>query len=245
MLFIFAMELSHFVIQLVLLIDIFTQGPTKDRANDWFGEEAIEAIYIGFLLFNAISILLIGQLLWFHVGLQKEGLTTYQFIVRDHQRKRDKSKVEAEILHSRMVETQKAKQQGQNWHAFRLQMGDHCRQIGCSACDPLDVSEFATVEPDPEAGFAASLGAPRSHDAAHNDDLDIIPIPADSPMSENGNGVSFISVKDKEEQKESENGLPKENGNGVHRHHHADEEESKETEPEEADDESKTDTAEQ
>jgi hypothetical protein len=110
-----SMELAHFIIQIALIIVMFIGDPTKDRADDWFHagtNEFVNAVLIVFLVFNFVAIFLIGQLLWFHSGLQRENLTTYKYIVRDHQRKRDKMRLEGEIMQLRHTEMAKARQQG-------------------------------------------------------------------------------------------------------------------------------------
>ena len=77
-------------IQLALILDIYLgNGATKQRAEDWFNANATIAVVIVmgvFLLFNLGALSLIGQLLLFHLKLRKQGLSTYQFIVRDNHR---------------------------------------------------------------------------------------------------------------------------------------------------------------
>jgi hypothetical protein len=217
MVYIFCMELAHFMIQIGLIIDIFIGGPTKDRADDWFHAgtfEFVTAMLIFFLVFNSISIFLIGQLLWFHSGLQRENLTTYKYIVRDHQRKRDKMRLEGEIMQLRHTEMARAKQQGNNLAAFRLEKGDQCRQAGCISCDPLNVPIVDTGETDPENGFGGALGPSLSHDNGVKS-MDILPLPIESKEQENGNGaggVSFIRVNNQDAPAEPK---VQENGHGV------------------------------
>jgi hypothetical protein len=210
MIYIFGMELAHFIIQIALIIDIFIGGPTKDRAGDWFNagtNEVVIAVLIVFLVFNSVSVFLIGQLLWFHSGLQRENLTTYKYIVRDHQRKRDKMRLEGEIMQLRHTEMAKAQQQGKKFTVFRLEMGDRCRQFGFSSCDPLNVPKVNTSDADPENGFGAALGPSLSQETGVKSSMEILPPPIESKVQENGNGasgggVSFIKVNNQDEQKE-------------------------------------------
>jgi hypothetical protein len=211
------MELAHFIIQTVLVIDIFLGGPTKDRADDWFNAgtyEVVTAVLIFFACFNGIALFLIGQLLWFHLGLQRENLSTYKYIVRDHQRKRDKTRFEGEVMQLRYNEIAKAKGQGKKLEAFSLQMGDQCRQAGCAGCDPLDVPKVGR-DPDPENGFGATLGpslsGPSLSQEEGSNNITSLPLIAiDSKVQSNGNGnsggVSFIRINDGDEQKEPDNG---------------------------------------
>jgi hypothetical protein len=227
MIYIFGMELAHFIIQIALIIDIFIEGPTKDRADDWFHagtNEVVIAVLIFFLVFNSVSIFLIGQLLWFHSGLQRENLTTYKYIVRDHQRKRDKMRLEGEIMQLRHTEMAKAQQQGKKLTVLRLEMGDHCRQFGFVSCDPLNVPKVNTSDTDPENGFGAALGPSLPQEGGVESSMESLPPPVESKVQENGNdavaaGVSFIRVNDKDEQKEPDDAPtePKiqENGHGV------------------------------
>lgn len=171
MLFLFAMEVCHFVIQLVLVIDSFLGGPTEKRMSDWFQADLpalVQAVLIFFIIFSGISVLMIGQLLWFHVGLQRENLSTYQYIVQDHKKKREKMKLEEELTNQRLVAVAKAYREGKNWKGLRLRMGGLCRKAGCAVCDPLKLPE-PPREPDPEAGFAAALGSSPSVSSSDDD----------------------------------------------------------------------------
>jgi hypothetical protein len=212
MTYIFGMELAHFIIQIFLIIDIFMGGPTKDRADDWFHagtNEVVIAVLIVFLVFNSVSVFLIGQLLWFHSGLQRENLTTYKYIVRDHQRKRDKMRLEGEIMQLRHTEIAKAQQQGKKLAVFCLEMGDRCRQHGFACCDPLNVPKVNTSDADPENGFAVALGPSLSQESGVKSSMESLPPPMESKVQEHGNGaataaagVSFIRVNNQDEQKE-------------------------------------------
>lgn len=156
--YIMAMEVSHFFIQLGLVIDSFLGGATAQRQDDWLDTTAVNAVLIFFMCFNAVSIFLIGQLLWFHIGLQREKLTTYQYIVREHKRRRDQARNEVEIQSKRVVAATKAQREGKPCLAFRLELGGPCRKLGCTRCDPLDIPPELLGQPDEEAGFGASLG---------------------------------------------------------------------------------------
>lgn len=164
---IFVMEAVHFIVQFGLIIDIGTGGGSHERADEWFDaglQPFVQGVLIFFLIFNAVSLFMIGQLLWFHMNLQKEGLTTYQFIVKDHQRRRDRARDEEALESKRIVAIAKARDEKKGMYVMQLQMGGYCRTLGWDSCDPLQLPEH--VEPDPEAGFGASLGSSpaTSHD---------------------------------------------------------------------------------
>lgn len=172
MCFIFAMEVSHFVIHVALLIVSFTNN--SDIAEDWLAADLPILVYVVlfvFVLFNLVSILLIGQLLHFHVGLQRDGITTYQYIVRDHKKKRERLRLEDELRSQREQKVATARQQGKSLTVMQLRIGNECRAAGCAACDPLTLPE-PNPEPDPEAGFAAALGTGAKQEFGEKSDDD-------------------------------------------------------------------------
>lgn len=151
------MEVMHFTVQLYLVIDIFLDGPTRQRAQSWiFGSTATVTILLFFICFNTVSIFLIGQLLQFHRALQRNNLTTYEYIVKDHQSKRARARLAGDLESRRVVLMAEAEQENQRVTVCRLQWGGVCRQMGWAFCDPLDMPQ--PVEPDPQAGFAQALG---------------------------------------------------------------------------------------
>jgi DHHC palmitoyltransferase len=174
-----AMEMVHFAVQLYLVIDILIQGPDRvDRS--WIQSSAWNLVLLFvFLVFNGFSLALLGQLIVFHLSLQRHNLTTYEFIVRDHQAKRAAARREGDIEAHRVVRMAEAQRDGQALRVRQLQMGGACRQVGLTCCDPLDLPE-PPPEPDPEAGFAHALGSnagatwknSANEMAAHDDDND-------------------------------------------------------------------------
>lgn len=90
------MLLVQTVVQIALVLDIFIgNGNTKDKATNWFTvgtHVPVVAIMGVFIFFDVASLSLIGQLLIFHLKLQKEGISTYEFIVRDNQKRRERTK---------------------------------------------------------------------------------------------------------------------------------------------------------
>jgi DHHC palmitoyltransferase len=172
-----AMEMVHFAVQLYLVIDILIQGPDRvDRS--WIQNSAgVLVLLFLFLVLNCFSLALLGQLIVFHLSLQRNNLTTYEFIVRDHQAKRAAARREGDIEAHRVVRMAEAQRDGHALRVRQLQMGGACRQCGLACCDPLDLPE-PPPEPDPEAGFAHALGSnagatwknSANEMAAHNED---------------------------------------------------------------------------
>ena len=131
-----------------LVVSFFIQfanggsGSTIDRCNEWFGLNAGLAVILVnavFLAVDLICIVLLMQLFSFHVRLRHEGITTYTYIVRDGQRRRDASKKKMETQRRRLSAIQKADSEGKYIQKFLLRAGG-CQYIGevvCRPCDPL------------------------------------------------------------------------------------------------------------
>jgi hypothetical protein len=138
-----ALLLLHGAVQLALLVDILVRDDgAKLRTEDWFGADAtipIVAVLVIFLLFDLAAFSLMSQLLAFHIKLQREGLTTYAFIVRDNQLRREKAKADNELETQRLVELEKAKQERRFLNFFQLQSaGWVSKTFGVEALwDPL------------------------------------------------------------------------------------------------------------
>lgn len=183
MVFITAMLIVHCSVQIGLIIDIFLEGTSKENADAWFDAGAAGAlvgILIGFVVFDAIALSLILQLLQFHVLLRKEGLTTYKYIVRETQRKREKSNQEQERKNQRMVAMGKANDEGKVLLALRLRYGELCQ-----CCDPLPPLEEEQKEEDDENHKQSSAQAQVYKPVnGHNADAD----------DENGNATNGDST---------------------------------------------------
>ena len=129
--------LVHLGVMVGIVADIFSGGPTEQLAKDWFGvgtPYVVVCFNIVFCVFSSIAFMLIVQLLVFHVGLQRKGLTTYKYILRDNQKKRDKQKQEQAWNAKRAVAIKKAKTEKKS--TFMLKLGKYM------AClDPLRNSD--------------------------------------------------------------------------------------------------------
>lgn len=138
-----AMLFVQAAIQVALIVDIYMgSGATKERAEDWFSVGTVTpavAIMGVCLVFNFVSMSLIGQLLLFHLKLQKDGITTYQFIVQQNQVRRERAKKENELNTRRQAAIERAKREGKGFLVFRLQHGGSLRtKCGWTIFDPLD-----------------------------------------------------------------------------------------------------------
>lgn len=135
------------VIQVALILDIYlgSSGATKQRAEEWLQANATIAVVIVmgiFIFLNLGALSLIGQLLLFHMRLQRDGLSTYQFIVRDNQRRREKARQEDEIKLRREMAVAHAKNEDKGCLSLRLQAGGVFRtQCEWTCCDPLQLEE--------------------------------------------------------------------------------------------------------
>jgi hypothetical protein len=164
-------------IQLALILDIYLgNGNSKQRAEDWFNANAAIAVVIVmgvFFLSTVVALSLIAQLLMFHLKLQREGLSTYQFIVRDNQRRREKAKEAEEIQLRRTMATAHAKTEGKYCYVLQLQMGGYCREkCQLARCDPLSLEdEENAAEKAPQNGTgnnAATTGNGQAPTTASN-----------------------------------------------------------------------------
>jgi len=218
MVLIFFMQIMHIVVQIVLVVDIYKGGPASVRADAWFDANAsvaVVAVLIFFICFDGVSVSLIGQLLYFHLMLQRENLTTYAYIVRESSRRRDKIRAYQELQAKRMTQITRARQEGNTSFALQLQLGGACRAIGCSYCDPIQpppqlqkdagmgrndsmTSSAAenggqTPSPDPEAGRAAA-DAPFSSALTQQDESQPANVEGADEAKSNGGGNSAESA---------------------------------------------------
>lgn len=146
----------HAAIQLALILDIYIgNGNSKQRSEEWFNVNSstatiIVVVMMGmFLLFDAGSLTLIGQLLVFHLKLQRRGLSTYTFIVQDNQRRREQSRKEEDLKVRRKAAIAKAQEDGNWWLVAKLSNGSVLRDsCGLACCDPLSLDAEEGEEKD-------------------------------------------------------------------------------------------------
>jgi hypothetical protein len=130
------LSILHFGSLCVVVILFFLNiWGVKERAKDWFHlnqPAAVIGVNIAFLPITLGAVMLLVQLWVFHIGIQWEGITTYQYIVRFNSRKRDHDRLETEINNKRALAIQRAVKDGLSLTVCQLQLGTLCRP-----CDPI------------------------------------------------------------------------------------------------------------
>ena len=109
-------------------------GGQVDRMTNWFGAGVPMVVAIVNIVFFVItfgSVSLLGQLFLFHINLQRESITTYEYIIRENRRKKEKNKDAMAVRSKRMILTRAADAKGDKATVCRLQMGRIC-----VPCDP-------------------------------------------------------------------------------------------------------------
>jgi palmitoyltransferase len=120
---------------------------TLKRSNDWFGLDAgiaVAVVNTVFLVIDIACISLLGQLFLFHIRLRREKLTTYAYIVRDGQRKREAVREKMQIGRKRITAIADAKKEGKLIRICFLKAAG-CPFVGefiCKPCDPLRLDEM-------------------------------------------------------------------------------------------------------
>ncbi len=150
MLYINSLLLVQLSIQIAIICDIYVGemiglGGSRQRAEEWFGVGTpipVVAIMAFFAFLNLASLSLIGQLLFFHLKLQKDGISTYEFILRDNRKRREKTAKLNELKVRRKTEIAKAKEEGKSFRVMQLQHGEFFRdKCGLTRCDPLSLED--------------------------------------------------------------------------------------------------------
>jgi hypothetical protein len=146
----------HCVVQLALIIVMYanTSGSTNELSQEWFGvgESATLGLAIGmgiFCLADVIALSLMLQLWMFHLRLQREGLSTYKFIVKDNQRRREARAKSEDLERKRTTAMAKALAEKRKADYFRLKFGGALSQsCGFQCCDPLQARPTEQAQGD-------------------------------------------------------------------------------------------------
>mmetsp|Transcript_13124 Transcript_13124/g.19570 ORF Transcript_13124/g.19570 Transcript_13124/m.19570 type:complete len:329 (-) Transcript_13124:60-1046(-) len=110
---------------------------TEQRAIDWFGANQPNVVIgfnLGFWAFDTIAEALILQLLFFHLSLRKKGMTTYQFIVKDNEKKRMESRKQMDTKRRRADHMKREIEEGNIFGRMALTVGGW---KGCGCIDPI------------------------------------------------------------------------------------------------------------
>lgn len=134
-----------------LVVSFFIQyagsgGTTLERSNNWFGLDAgliVTLVNAVFLAVDVACIVLLTQLFFFHIKLRNEGITTYEYIVRDGQRRHAAGQSRMEVERRRISEILRAQNEGKLIRKWRLQAGGipSLGETICRPCDPLRQEE--------------------------------------------------------------------------------------------------------
>ena len=80
----FLMALTHTLINLVVLYHLFVRHELLEESHMTFFKVVIVTefqIAIGVaMFFNVCAVLFLGHLIWFHIMLQRKGMTTFEYI---------------------------------------------------------------------------------------------------------------------------------------------------------------------
>lgn len=128
----------HLIALIVYYIGYFTKQWGVRERSDWMKEgapEIIMGINLGVGVFIFVVVAMVVQLLMFHQALKRDGLTTYQFIMKDSQRKREKVVYTTRVDEKRRAELSRIRVgDGSLIEKSRIQMG---AWKVCRPCDPV------------------------------------------------------------------------------------------------------------
>ena len=125
------------------------RGPAVVRFDDWFGANVgiiLALVNAAFLSVDVICIALLLQLFFFHVRLRHEGITTYAFIVRGGQKKRESEVKKIQLERRRITAIQKAEREGMIIIKWRLAAAGCVGYNLCRPCDPLRHDELEEAQ---------------------------------------------------------------------------------------------------
>jgi uncharacterized membrane protein len=164
----------------------------KSQAGSWFGGAGANMILIGsnigFLVFTIFCAFMVLQLLVFHLGLKREDITTYQYILRDTTKKREKMKLSNVIRERRVDELKNA---GNGTEALCLKAGAlKC----CMSCDPvrrLVLQEMDQADTNEENG-----NNDRSHSIVDDNGIEDNVVDLEDNLKAGQNGSTDVSRGD-------------------------------------------------
>lgn len=104
----FLLILWHFLTIIVFTVLYFMDlEDMKRRSSEWLQSgksEALLGINLTFLVFTGFASTLVLQLLYFHVGLRRKNITTYEYILQDSVKKREASALSETVRQRRKRE---------------------------------------------------------------------------------------------------------------------------------------------
>ncbi len=160
---------STHVVALIIHLSLYFGGheSTRTLSNTWLNAgvpEIVVGFNIGFLVLTVCTVILVGQLFTFHINLRREKITTYQFIIRDGQKKREEWHLHQKVEQRRGQVIKNLNDQGKGCEAAWMKiMGKSI----CVRCDPIvpivkkEIQAAATAdEHDDEENESSSGGSP-------------------------------------------------------------------------------------
>lgn len=119
-----------------------SEGTTLERSNSWFGIDSgltVAIVNSMFLAVDVACIVLLTQLFTLHIRLRREGITTYEYVVRTQQREREKERTKIELQLRRRSAIERAEQERKMVKKWRLTIAGcpHVGEVACRQCDPL------------------------------------------------------------------------------------------------------------
>ena len=159
--FIILLLVSHLTVQVALTIDMYVNpdGTTRELSEVWLGlnndastQSSKDATTLcvtiamgAFIVMDLIALSLMIQLWHFHLRLRREKLTTYQYIVKDNQRRREARQIQEEMGRKRESAKAKALAEKRKGDYFKLQWGGIlAAKCGLKCCDPLNQEAHQT-----------------------------------------------------------------------------------------------------
>ena len=109
---------------------------------------------VAYTLVLVVTTTMIAQLFFFHVNLQRQGISTFDYVVADARKQQAKEKEEGELRHKRLKDEEKRKAEGQTQLCGVCWVGGKSKQAKpSSVVDPAE----AQGEVDEEAGGKFSV----------------------------------------------------------------------------------------
>ena len=135
--FVFLFIASH-VAAIIIYLSLYFGGNQKTRelSDNLFGVNMpiiIVGFNIGFLVLTGFTGIFVIQLLWLHITLRRQQITTYEFIIRDGKEKREHWNLMQKVNQRRKEEILKAKEEGRCIQACWVGLGAKV----CKPCDPI------------------------------------------------------------------------------------------------------------
>jgi len=125
----------HLGVNVYLVVGYYVEhGSVKEDIDGSYAGSVMIYPIIIFAIILALTLALIAQLLVFHISLQRQGITTYEYIVR-HNAQNMEDKKEKDRLDLRRTAAIAVKK-GKGESTFCLELGAHCKP-----CDPLQNEE--------------------------------------------------------------------------------------------------------